>query len=106
MYCLCVEYPTPVDPDYFRNYYDTRHLPLAQRLPGLISYEVAYPSPLREGAHSPFCVFRAYFASPDDMQKALFSEEGSEVASDVPNYSPNGCHMFHHPVNLTKQAAA
>lgn len=106
MYCLCVEYPMPAAPEQFRAYYAARHLPLASRLPGLLSYEVAYPKSFNESADVPFCIFRGYFASAEAMEQALFSETGAEVAADVPNYSPTGCRMYHHPVALSQLAAA
>lgn len=106
MHCLCVEYPVPADPDRFRAYYTTRHLPLAAQLPGLVSYEVAYPASIDDSADAPFCIFRAYFETPDAMEKAIFSETGAEVASDVANYSPEGCRLYHHAVTPAQQAAA
>lgn len=99
MYCLSVQYPTPDDVDAFRSYYAERHLPLAERLPGLRSYDVAYPAPLGPDNGTPFCIFRGYFDSAQDMQRALMSEQGAEVAADVPNYSPKGATMFHFAVD-------
>lgn len=106
MYSLCVEYPMPADPEQFRAYYTARHLPLATQLPGLLSYEVAYPKSLNNRADVPFCIFRGNFASAEAMEQALFSEVGAEVAADVPNYSPKGCRMYHHPADLAQRAAA
>ena len=106
MHCLCVEYPAPADPEQFRTYYTTRHLPLAEQLPGLLSYEVAYPTPMSDRSDAPFCIFRGYFSSAEIMERALFSEVGAEVTSDVANYSPGGCRIYHHRVDLTQKVAA
>lgn len=96
MHCLVVEYPAPAEPDRFRQYYEQRHLPLVQDLPGLIRAEVAWPQALAPASVVPFCVFRAVFADAAAMQAALMSETGAELASDVPNYSPRGALMYHH----------
>ncbi|AUR01686.1 MULTISPECIES: EthD family reductase [Roseobacteraceae] len=106
MYCLCVHYPTPDDPAQFRDHYETRHLPLAERLPGLRSWDLAWPQPLGPDTGAPFCVFRGYFDSAEAMQKALMSEEGTEVAKDVPNYSPKGATMYHFAVTTKALAPA
>ncbi|PRY86049.1 EthD family reductase [Donghicola tyrosinivorans] len=106
MYCLSVQYPMPDDPDQFRDYYLNRHIPLAETLPGLRAYEVAWPKALGADTDVPFCIFRGYFDSADAMKKALMSEEGSEVAADVPAYSPKGATMCHFPVETKELALA
>lgn len=96
MHCLVVEYPTPADPARFRSYYESRHLPLARTLRGLLRDEVHWPAPLNPAAEAPFCVFRAYFEDARAMEAALVSEIGAELAQDVPNYSPLGARMYHY----------
>lgn len=95
MYCLTVIYQKPENPEHFKKHYAEVHLPLAKKLPGLRTYNVAYPTALGRQEGAPFCIFQAYFDDLDGMNKALRSDVGKEVASDVPNYSPKGASMFH-----------
>jgi hypothetical protein len=39
---LLVLYPEPADPDHFREYYVTQHLPLVTRLPGLLAWRYGF----------------------------------------------------------------
>jgi uncharacterized protein (TIGR02118 family) len=98
MHCLTVLYPTPDDPAAFKAYYLEKHLPLAAQLPGLLRSSYAFPEVLGPG-EAPFCIFQAYFADGGAMGAALQSEIGSQVAGDVPNYSPNGATLCHFPVS-------
>ena len=38
MHKLMVLYPEPADPDHFRDYYVTNHLPLVMNWPGLLAW--------------------------------------------------------------------
>jgi len=97
MHCLTVLYPTPDDPEAFKAYYLSKHLPLAAKLPGLQRSSYAFPEQLGPG-EAPFCIFQAWFADGGAMGAALQSEIGAQVAGDVPNYSPKGASLCHFPV--------
>jgi uncharacterized protein (TIGR02118 family) len=86
MHVLMVLYPAPADPTSFRSYYEERHVPLAAKLPGLVSHSHGYPTALGGGA-SPFCVWRAEFPNAAALDAALGSEIGAKVAADVANFS-------------------
>ena len=87
-------YPAPKDAARFKAYYEATHVPLAKQLPGLKSCSFAYPEALGP-ATAPFCIFQAWFEDGAAMFAALQSEMGRKVASDVPNYSPDGATLFH-----------
>jgi len=98
MHCLTVIYQRPDNPEQFKRYYAETHIPLVRQLPGLKSLSYAYPEAL--GGDAPFCIFQAFFESPQAMGQAMQSEQGKKVAADVPNYSPKGATLFHFtPVN-------
>ena len=42
MHKLVVLYPKPADPDHFREYYVTNHLPLVTRMPGLLAWRYSF----------------------------------------------------------------
>ena len=94
MHCLTVTYPAPKDAAAFKAYYEATHVPLAKQLPGLKSFSFAYPQALGP-APVPFCIFQAWFEDDAAMFAALQSEIGGMVATDVPNYSPDGATLFH-----------
>jgi uncharacterized protein (TIGR02118 family) len=95
MHCLTVIYPRPDDPEHFKKYYKETHIPLAKQLPGLKSCAYAYPAAIGPADNVPFCIFQAWFESPQAMGQAMQSELGTKVAADVPNYSPKGATLFH-----------
>jgi hypothetical protein len=47
MHKLEVLYPKPADPDHFRDYYVTNHLPLVARMPGLLAWRYSFDWVLR-----------------------------------------------------------
>lgn len=93
MHRLVVTYPRPDDPAGFRAYYEARHIPLAAKLPGLVSWSFGYPKALGPG-EAPFCIFEATFADRQALDAALGSPAGQAVAADVPNYSPKGASLM------------
>jgi uncharacterized protein (TIGR02118 family) len=42
MHKLVVLYPEPADPDHFRDYYVTHHLPLVTLMPGLLAWRYGF----------------------------------------------------------------
>lgn len=99
MHAMVVLYPQPEDPQAFRDYYVSTHVPLAAQLPGLLSYRYGFPQPLGPAAgETHFCFFEGVFESAGAMGAALKSPIGRQVAADVPNYSPKGATMMHYEV--------
>ncbi|MFE3257095.1 EthD family reductase [Nocardia sp. NPDC059229] len=106
MHKLLVLYPKPADPDHFRDYYVTNHLPLVMKMPGLLawrySFDVAASRPGRPAAtrgEAPyFAVFEADFADAAAMAAARTSSHGQRVAADVVNYATGGVVVIDYPV--------
>ena len=99
MYKMLVLYNPPKDPDHFRKYYVSTHIPLAAALPGLKAYRYSFELDALgpPGTTSPyFCVFEADFESKDAFFAAVGSEYGGKVAADVPNYDTGGSVMLHY----------
>jgi uncharacterized protein (TIGR02118 family) len=87
MHKLLVLYPKGQDDAKFRAHYESKHLPLAAKLPGLIAYRYSFAIEGARGAESPYyCLFEADFADVTTMGKAMQSPEGLAVAGDVGNY--------------------
>ncbi|GGC85687.1 hypothetical protein GCM10011512_10690 [Tersicoccus solisilvae] len=96
MHQLLVLYPEPADRAAFEQYYRTRHLPLAARLPRVRASRFSLAL---DGAASPYvAVFEAEFDSAEDFAAAMASPEGQAVEADVPNYAPPGTVVLDFPV--------
>lgn len=98
MHKLVVLYPMPADPEHFRNYYVTKHLPLVSRLPGLLAQRYSFEVAATQGETPYFAVFEAEFADAAAMTAARASPQGQQVAADVANYATGGAVVIHYPV--------
>jgi len=98
MHKLVVLYLKPDDPDHFRDYYVTNHLPLATRLPGLLAWRYSFDVAATQGQTPYFAVFEADFADAAAMAAARASAQGRQVAADVANYATGGAVVIHYPV--------
>lgn len=97
MHKLLVLYPEPADRAAFAAYYESTHLPLARKLPGMLGSRYSLGV---KGADSPyFAVFEADFADVDAFRAAMGSAEGQAVAADVPNYATGGAVVVDYPVS-------
>ena len=68
MHRLLTLYPPPSDPDAFRAYFEGKHLPLVEKLPGLRGYSYGFDLAAVDGGESPyFCTFAGDF---DDAERS------------------------------------
>ena len=88
MHKFVVLYNQPEDPDHFRSYYESTHIPLAAGLPGLKAYRYSF-SVASPGQDDPpyFCIFEGEFEDAASMGEAMSGEYGQKVGADVPNYA-------------------
>ena len=98
MHRLLVLYPKPADPDHFRDYYVTKHLPLVMNWPGLLAWRYSFDVAATQGQTPYFAIFEAEFADDEAMKAARESPEGREVSADVANYATGGAVVIHYPV--------
>ena len=92
---LIVLYKEPADPKAFDDYYFSKHVPIAKKIPGLKGYEVnqgPVGSPM--GASPYHLIATLEFASMADLQQAMGSAEGQVAAADVPNFASGGVEMI------------
>ena len=84
-------YNTPKDPASFDRYYETTHVEIAQKMPGLRSVELSKgPVVTAAGNGSYHRVGTLRFDSWDALQKAVASPEGQATAADVMNFATGG----------------
>ncbi len=99
MHRLITLYPPPDDPDAFRAYFEEKHLPLVEKLPGLRGHSYGFDMAAVGDGDSPyFCTFAGDFDDSDALDAALGSPEGEAVAADVPNYATGGITLLRHDV--------
>lgn len=100
MHKLVVLYAKPDDPNAFIEYYTTTHLPLAARLPGLLSWRYSIEvSNTPENTAPYFAVFEADFADAESFRSAMSSPEGQAVTADVPNYATGGATVIDYAIS-------
>jgi len=83
-------YPAPQDPVAFDTYYETKHVELAQKIPGLRSIELSKGPVISPTGGTYHRVGTLRFDSMNDLQKALESPEGQATAADLPNFATGG----------------
>ncbi|MET7771140.1 EthD family reductase [Nocardia sp. NPDC005366] len=98
MHKLVVLYPKPADPDHFRDYYVTNHLPLVMKMPGLLAWRYSFDVAATNGEAPYFAVFEADFADAAAMAAARASQHGQRAAADVVNYATGGAVVIDYPV--------
>ena len=91
MHKVVVLYNPPADPQHFRSYYETTHLPLAAKLPGLLASRHSFTISGPGGGPSPyFCIWEGEFADEAATARAMQSPIGQQVAADGVNYADGG----------------
>ena len=98
MHRLLVLYPHPQDDKKFRPYYETKHLGLTAKLPGLLASRHSFSVKSQGGPSPYYCIFEADFASEAAMGAAMQSPAGQAVAADVPNYVTTPPAVLHYEV--------
>jgi uncharacterized protein (TIGR02118 family) len=95
MHKVVVLYNTPTDPEHFKSYYETSHLPLAATMPGMTASRHSFAI---EGAGGPapyFAIWEGEWPDAAAAGAALQSEIGQKVAADTANYATGGVTIMH-----------
>ncbi|MFE3105659.1 EthD family reductase [Nocardia tengchongensis] len=98
MHKLLVLYPKPADPDHFRDYYVSKHLPLVMEMPGLLACRYSFDVAATTGEAPYFAVFEADFADADALAAARASAQGRRAAADVVNYATGSVVVIDYPM--------
>lgn len=84
---LIALYKHPADPKEFDTHYETIHLPLVRRMPGLRRVEVTRIANPQPGGEKFYLMAEMYFDSRDAMNAAIASREGKAVSKDVVSFA-------------------
>ena len=92
---LVVLYKKPADKAAFDDYYFKTHVPLANKIPGLLGYQVSSGTVASPTGASPYhLVATLQFKSMSALQQALASPEGGAAAGDLANFAQAGVEML------------
>ena len=84
---LIVFYKAPPDPEKFDKHYFETHIPLVQKIPGLVKVEVSHFT----GEDAPYYLMASlFFNNREEREAGLNSPTGQETAADVPNFAAPG----------------
>ncbi len=102
MHKFVVLYNQPEDPEHFRSYYETTHIPLAAGLPGLKAWRYTFDVSSPGQSDPPyFCIFEGEFDSAEAMGEAMSGEYGQKVGADVPNYASGGATILTYAITAS-----
>jgi uncharacterized protein (TIGR02118 family) len=92
---LITLYHAPADPQAFDEYYFSRHVPLAKKIPGLRSFEVSNgPIATPSGMSQYHLVGLLGFETFGAIQEALGSPEGQAAGADLANFADGGVDLL------------
>jgi uncharacterized protein (TIGR02118 family) len=92
---LVVLYTRPDDPESFDRQYVEVHVPLVDRVPGLLGWEHARLSVAVDGGDLPYHrIATLRFADQQALRAGLGSAEGKAAAEDYEKIAPPGSRMF------------
>lgn len=83
---LIALYKAPADPDAFLAHYRERHLPLVQKIPGLVRTELTRIDRTLMGEPGNFLLAEMYFAE-DQFRDAMRSPENAATGQDLANFA-------------------
>ncbi len=91
MYKMIALYTEPAEADKaaFEEHYFSTHVPLVQKLPGLVRAEVVRFTGAMGGGKAPYYMLsEMVFNSKDEMDAAMATPEGRAVGKDTRNFPP------------------
>ena len=94
---MLVQYGRPADPAAFDQYYRDIHVPLAQKIPGLIRFEVGHAEPVGDDT-APYLVAALDYESAETFAASRQTPESAAAADDLPNFATGGVTMSHYDV--------
>jgi len=88
---LTVLYGHPASAEDFEKYYAETHLPLAEKMPGVARAELTKFLSGPDGGQPAFYrMAELYFATQEQMQATLGSEEGQATVADLGKFATGG----------------
>lgn len=92
---LLVLYKTPKNPEAFDRHYQSVHIPLARKVPGLKRYDISTGGiGTPAGKSDVYLIATLHFDSVDALKAGLGSAEGKAAAGDLANFADGGAELY------------
>jgi uncharacterized protein (TIGR02118 family) len=91
---LTVLFGHPEDPEAFEEYYASRHVPLAAKIPHVQRFERGLVRAAGEGAAPYYRIAEMWFESAHRLGAAVSSPEGEAATADLRNFATGGATFF------------
>jgi len=92
---LVVLYTLPDDADDFDRHYAGTHMPLVDKIPGLLRTETGkVMTALDGGEQAYYRITELYFADQAALRAGFGSDEGKATSADYQQIAPDGSRMF------------
>ncbi|MCI0716228.1 MAG: EthD family reductase [Chlorobi bacterium] len=91
---LIAIYKTPEDAEAFDKHYIENHMPLVDKIPGLIKSEVAKLKPMPGSENKYYMMTEMYYEDMDSFNSAMASPEGKATAKDLVNFAKNNVEFY------------
>ena len=91
---LVAMYKTPSDLEMFEKHYLEKHMPLVEKIPGLIRSEVSKLKVLPGTESQYFMMAEMYYDDMDAFNAAMGSPEGKASARDLVNFAKDNVDFF------------
>jgi uncharacterized protein (TIGR02118 family) len=103
MYQVVTIYDHPEDVEEFDKYFYDVHLPLAEKMPGVLRKTICRPAGSLKGGPPPYYLVAVLeFADEEALQTALTSNEGILAAADLEHFAGAGRFVMFGPASLEK----
>ncbi len=87
---MTILYGRPTDPEHFRDYYLTTHIPLARKMKGLTGWNLSWIDD-NEAEPDPYVLVAELYAQDRAaMAEILASPEGQAASADLDNFVTGG----------------
>ena len=83
-------YLPPEDPQAFREHYESTHIPLTKKIPGLRAFRYSLNVSAPEGESPYFAVSEAEWDDAQAMGEAFSTPEGQAALADIRKYATGG----------------
>jgi uncharacterized protein (TIGR02118 family) len=92
---LLVLYKTPKNPEAFDRHYQSVHIPLAKKVPGLKRYDISTGGVgTPAGKSDVYLIATLHFDTIDALKTGLGSAEGQAAAGDLANFADGGAELY------------
>jgi uncharacterized protein (TIGR02118 family) len=91
---LVALYKTPEDKEEFDKHYFEVHIPIVDKIPGLIKSEVSKLKSLPGTESGYYMMAEMYYNDMDSFNEAMASPEGKTSARDLVNFAKNNVDFY------------